>query len=92
MESRGAFPGPEAEPESEGLRYLRMLDLGDIADLPIPGDPTKTAQDFLDICGDHALPVLKGIESLPEDDPRRVQGIAHFQTLVRGMFAPPEQQ
>lgn len=66
---------PEQGPESEGAKYLRMLDLGDIADMPIPSHPDLRMDQFLEIPGEgeRALPVLKGFESLNPDDPRYVQ-------------------
>ena len=58
-----------AEQEHEGDKYLRLLGLEDLADHQIPGRPQQM-RDFLDICGDHARPLLVGLESLDQDDPR----------------------
>lgn len=57
------------EQEHEGERYLRLLGLEHLADETIPGR-TERVRDFLDICGDHARPLLVGLESLNPDDPR----------------------
>jgi hypothetical protein len=57
------------EQEHEGERYLRLLGLEHLADESIPGR-TEQVRDFLDICGDHARPLLVGLESLNPDDPR----------------------
>lgn len=57
------------EQEHEGERYLRLLGLEHLADEAIPGR-TEQMRDFLDICGDHARPLLVGLESLSPDDPR----------------------
>lgn len=56
-------------PEHEGERYLRMLGLEHIADQPIAGSDLQ-GRDFLQICGEHALPILTGLERLDPDDPR----------------------
>jgi len=55
--------------EHEGEKYLKLLGLEHLADEPIPGR-TEQVRDFLDICGDHARPLLVGLESLSPDDPR----------------------
>lgn len=55
-------------PEHEGDKYLRLLGLGHLADQTIPGR-TEQVRDFLDICGEHARPMLVGFESLSPDDP-----------------------
>ena len=57
------------EQEHEGEKYLRLLGLEHLADQQIPGR-TEYVRDFLDICGDHARPMLIGLESLSPDDPR----------------------
>lgn len=53
----------------EGEKYLQLLGLEDLADQQIPGR-TELVRDFLDICGEHARPLLVGLESLSPDDPR----------------------
>jgi hypothetical protein len=60
--------GAEFE-EHEGEKYLRLLGLEDLADQQIPGN-TLQVRDFLDICGEHARPLLVGLESLSHEDPR----------------------
>ncbi len=55
--------------EHEGEKYLKLLGLEKLADLQIQGRPEKM-RDFLDICGEHARPLLVGLESLEPDDPR----------------------
>ena len=57
------------EQEHEGDKYLRLLGLEDLADQQIPGRPQQM-RDFLDICGEHARPLLVGLESLDPNDPR----------------------
>lgn len=61
---------PKTNPPTEGEKYLGMLGLGHLAEQPIPGKPHLRMKDFLDICGDRALPLLVGLESLGADDPR----------------------
>lgn len=66
------YMGREAlgqEQEHEGDKYLRLLGLEHLADQPIPGRAERV-RDFLDVCGDHARPMLVGFESLSPDDPR----------------------
>lgn len=59
----------DAGQEHEGEKYLKLLGLGHLADQQIPGRAERV-RDFLDICGDHARPMLVGFESLSIDDPR----------------------
>jgi hypothetical protein len=61
--------GEQLHEEHEGERYLRLLGLEHLANELIPGR-TEQVRDFLDICGDHARPLLVGLESLTADDPR----------------------
>jgi hypothetical protein len=58
--------------EHEGEKYLRLLGLEDLANQQIPGR-TEQVRDFMDICGNHARPMLVGFESLNPDDPRYEQ-------------------
>lgn len=55
--------------DHEGERYLRLLGLAHLANETIPGR-TEQVRDFLDICGDHARPLLVGLETLDPNDPR----------------------
>ena len=57
------------ESEHEGERYLRLLGLDHLAAQQIPGRDIQV-RDFLDVCGEDAMPVLVGLESLGPDDPR----------------------
>lgn len=58
-------------PEHEGERYLSMLGLEHLAEREITaGDRTIQARDFLVVCGEHALPVLKGFETMSQQDPQ----------------------
>lgn len=59
----------ERPPEHEGERYLQLLGLEHLADEQIAGR-TERVRDFLDICGEHARPLLVGLESLSQEDPR----------------------
>jgi hypothetical protein len=59
------------EQEHEGERYLRLLGLEHLADHRVTtADKTFEARDFLDICGEHARPMLVGFEAMSQDDPR----------------------
>ncbi len=61
----------EQEPEHEGEHYLRLLGLEEYADHEIvTASGVIPVRDFLDICGEHARPVLAGFESLSPEDPR----------------------
>ncbi len=61
----------DKEQEHEGERYLRLLGLEHLADQEIPtADRTIQARNFLDICGEHARPMLVGFEAMSTDDPR----------------------
>ncbi len=62
----------EGQPaEHEGERYLRLLGLEHLADRDIAtASGTIQARDFLDVCGEHARPMLVGFEAMSTDDPR----------------------
>ena len=62
----------EGQPkEHEGERYLRLLGLDHLADRDIAtASGTIQARDFLDVCGEHARPILVGFEAMSTDDPR----------------------
>ena len=59
------------QPEHEGEKYLRLLGLDHLAGQEIStGNGVIQARDFLEICGEHALPYLVGFESMSPEDPR----------------------
>lgn len=59
------------QPEHEGERYLHLLGLGHLAGREIPtSSGAIQARDFLDICGEHARPILVGFEDMSSEDPR----------------------
>lgn len=63
--------GEQMREEHEGERYLRMLGLEEFAEHPIDTpEGEKPAKDFLEICGEHARPILVGFESMDQNDPR----------------------
>lgn len=78
--------------ENEGEKYLEMLDLGHLVDAPMPkpNDHLKT-RDFLDVCGEHALPVLKGFEAMSPEDPRFKKTKEALQKMI-GQYIEIEQQ
>jgi hypothetical protein len=56
--------------EHEGEKYLRLLGLEDLAEREIAtAGGTIQARDFLDVCGEHARPLLVGFEAMSPDDP-----------------------
>lgn len=57
-----------SESEHEGEAYLRLLGLEDLADQQLPGRSGQV-RDFLEVCGEHARPLLVGLASLDKDDP-----------------------
>jgi hypothetical protein len=70
----------EEEQEPNGVHYLRLLDLEDLADRELrrrDGTPivredgtSVRAADFAEVCGEQALPMLVGLEAMDADDPR----------------------
>jgi hypothetical protein len=61
-------PAEQEQKVHQGEMYLKLLNLGHLADQDIPGYGGKQARDFLEVCGDHALPALvKFADSKPED-------------------------
>ncbi len=61
---------PDIE-EHEGVRFLRLLGLDHLADTEVvAGGNTIEVRNFLDVCGDHARPVLLGLETMDPADPR----------------------
>jgi hypothetical protein len=75
--------------EHEGERYLRMLGLEELVDQQIPGRSEKM-RDFLDICGDHARPMLIGLEQLDPGDPRYNTARDALRDYI-GQFVAPEE-
>jgi hypothetical protein len=81
---------PEQTPEHEGERYLRLLGLSHLADVEIVvGDRTLQTRDFLDICGDHARPLLDNFGSLPPEDPRYESTRAALQSVISQFVEQP---
>lgn len=71
--------------QNEGERYLRLLGLEEHADTPIPtADGEIQARDFLDVCGEHALPVLKGLEAMSPNDSRYDTARNMLRTMILG--------
>lgn len=74
----------EQQSEHMGAHYLSLIGLSDLI-----GQTFETSQgpiqaeDFLDICGEHALPALMGFETLELDDPRRELMSTALQTSVK---------
>lgn len=63
--------GEQLHEEQEGDKYLRLLGLEHLADREITTtDGTIQARDFLDVCGEHARPMLVGFEAMNPDDPK----------------------
>lgn len=63
--------GEQINEEHEGEKYLRLLGLEHMADHEIStADGAIQARDFLDICGEHARPMLIGFEAMSPEDPR----------------------
>jgi hypothetical protein len=75
--------------EHEGEKYLRLLGLEDLADEPIPGR-TERVRDFLNICGDHARPLLVGLENLSPEDPRFVPTRDALRGYISQFVTPTE--
>lgn len=59
-----------AEELHEGEHYLELLGLKDLAEREITTpNGTIQARDFLDICGEHARPMLVGFEGMSVNHP-----------------------
>ena len=67
-EAMSPAPAEQEADVHQGEKYLGLLDLGHLADAEIPGHGKK-ARDFLDICGDHALPALERFAGSTPADP-----------------------
>lgn len=78
--------------EHEGDKYLRMLGLSHLADTPVvTAGGSIEARDFLDICGNHARPVLIGLEAMDQSDPRYEPTKEALRGLISQYIgAPPE--
>ena len=81
---------PETGPKPEGIYYLELLELDHLANQQIPGYgiPVK---DFLDICGDHARPMLVGLDSLERGDPKFESSLVMLQGFIKQFVQPTEQ-
>ena len=76
------FSTPEKnEVLRDGLYYLKLLEIEHLASTPIPNTP-YVMQDFLEICGDHALPVLKGLDRLDRKSPKFIAVQALLQDYI----------
>ena len=75
--------------EHEGERYLQLLGLEHLADEPMPGR-SERVRDFLDVCGDHARPLLVGLETLGPDDPRFEPTRDALRSYIGRFVTPPE--
>lgn len=83
---------PNEPIEHEGEKYLRLLGLVDMADKPVEyRGQTMQARDFLEICGEHARPMLVGFETLDSTDPRYEPTKLALQNSIM-KFIEPEQQ
>jgi hypothetical protein len=61
--------GEKIHKKHEGDKYLGLLGLGHLGNREITtGDVTIQARDFLDVCGEHARPMLVGFEAMSQDD------------------------
>ena len=78
---------PEVGPRTEGLHYLKLLELDHLAHQQIPGYgiPVK---DFLDICGEHARPMLVGLDNLDRNDPRFAPTLQALQGFITQFVQP----
>jgi hypothetical protein len=56
------------EEESEGIKYLRLLDLEYLADTPV-GESQTPGRDFLDHCGPAARQRLDVLDAMDRADP-----------------------
>jgi hypothetical protein len=71
------------QPETEGERGLVTLGLAHLADEEMPTkDGSILGKDFLDVCGEHARPLLKGLETISPTDPRYEPAKKALQKLV----------
>ena len=79
----------EGGEEHNGEWYLNLLELGDLADtdIPVQGKVIK-GRDFLDICGEHAVPMLEGFNAMDQDDPKREPTLLALQNVIRGYIEP----
>lgn len=84
--------GPEFEPKPDGERWLELLGYGHLKGQPtgyaIDGVPVM-AEDFNLLCDDHVRPVLTGLESLDEDDPRYPDFLRVAQQSFQKYFDAP---
>lgn len=75
MEHREHFNSPE---KPDGERWLDLLGLGHLRGLPtgyaINGVPVM-AENFDQLCGEHARPILTAIENMDPNDPRYIPSI-----------------
>lgn len=83
--------GPEVEPKPDGERWLELLGYGHLKGQPtgyaIDGVPVM-AENFNLLCDDHVRPVLTGLESLDETDPRYPTFLKAAQDSFQHYFVP----
>lgn len=93
--------------EHEGEKFLAIFGLENLADEPIildnelrqrlidngalEADVQLKGRDFLEVCGDHAMPLLKGLEAMGADDPKRQLAIDSMRPFITKFIQPPEE-
>lgn len=77
--------------EHEGERYLRLLGLDHLADVQVTaGGRDMEARDFLDICGEHARPLLVGFANMSSEDPRYEPTRNALRGMITKFVQPPQ--
>ena len=74
MELIQKIGGPETKvQEPDGVRWLKLLGYEDQLGKPLEGRVIEgrqlLAEDFPELCGEHAIPVMHGFEAMPSDHP-----------------------
>ncbi len=79
--------------EHEGDKFLSMLGLENIADKTFIGRDGERRQmrEFLEVCGNHARPMLLGLEALGVDDPNYFENRAKLQSMILGFVESSHQ-
>ena len=82
-----AQQGPVEVP-SYGMKFLDIIGLTHLADVEMVREQDAEPmlwRDFMGICAEHAIPVLKGLEKMNPTDPRRAEAI---KTIIE-MYVTP---
>lgn len=75
----------------QGAEYLTLLGYEDRIDVPVTvGEVTVTGKDFLQFCGEHAIPVFTAFKELTPGSPEYIAARKGLISMVEIFMTPSE--